>query len=392
MKNFRILSIFIIFIFIFSGVENEYSIIPTISAQTNSNLYVSSENIIFENHFVGPMVIEVKISDSDIDNLLLNSTEPIVKINSNLLRMAQAVDGNWYGYFADKSQITLADSLVGLPGYGLDFGEFCQNTSAITGAHSIQSSGIAIPRDISSASNGDQNFGLCNNGISSSDPIVNNVLRDTPSLNTQSTFVGQIGVDSNSWPFIQLYDFVLGSTVNVKYVKEDQEQIVDLIFDENSSIVKLESAFNEYRSGNDVKLTITDPFLNIDPTEIDSWTWAAVTDKTFYRTFDQDGGKHADAAPDGNVDISNPSLMWFNQYGQFSINPNIQNYDSDVLVLQDNDNTILVDADGSPHTPFDLGTESILPPGYPITFTETSVNSGIFVNFDSTGKSISSNK
>ena len=31
--------------------------------------------------------------------------------------MAQAVDGNWYGYFGDKSQITLADSLVGLPGY-----------------------------------------------------------------------------------------------------------------------------------------------------------------------------------------------------------------------------------------------------------------------------------
>ena len=40
-------------------------------------LYVSSENTLFENHFVGPMIIEVKISDSDIDNLLLNSTEPI---------------------------------------------------------------------------------------------------------------------------------------------------------------------------------------------------------------------------------------------------------------------------------------------------------------------------
>ena len=97
-------------------------------------------------------------------------------------------------------------------------------------------------------------------------------------------------------------------------------------------------------------------------------------------------GKHADGTV-GNGDISNPSLMWFNQYGQFLINPNIQSYDSDILVLQDNDNTILVDGDGSAYTPFDLGTESILPQEYPITFTETAPNSGIFVNFDSNGKS-----
>ena len=386
MNHFTFFMIFVVFFFFSSGIDYDALKIPNAYAQTNSNLYVSSENVLFENHFVGPMVIEVKISDSDIDDLNLNSTEPVVKINNNLLRMAQAVDGNWYGYFGDKSQITLADSLVGLSGYGLDYGEFCQNTSAITGAHSIQSSGIVIPRDISSASNGVDDFGLCNDGISSSDSIVNNVLRDTMSLNSQSTFVGQIGVDVNSWPFIQLYDFVLGSTVNVKYVKDDQEQTVDLIFDENTSIVKLESAIDEYRSGTDVKLTITDPFLNIDPTEIDSWTWAATSDKTFYQTFDQDGLKHADGTV-GNVDISNPSLMWFNQYGQFLINPNIQNYDSDILVLQENYDSILVDNDGSVYTPFDLGTESIPPQEYPITFTETAPNSGIFVNFDINGKS-----
>ena len=389
MTKFMIFLIFIVLFFSF-GVYSDASIIDYAYAQTNSNLYVSSENSLTENHFVGSMIIEVKISDSDINDLFLNSTEPVVKVNENLLRMVQGTDGNWYGYFGDKSQITLADSLVGLPGYGLDFGEFCQNTSAITGAHSIQSSGIAIPRDISSASNGIDDIGLCNGEISSSDPIVNNVLRDTPIPNPQSTFLGQIGIDSDSWPFIQLYDFDLGSTVNVKYVKEEEEdeedQTVELRFDENEDIVKLEIENNEYRSGNDIKLTITDPFLNIDPTEIDTWTWAAVSDKIFYRTFGKDGGKHADGTA-GNVDISNPSLMWFNQHGQFLVNPNIQNYDSDILVLQDNDNTILVDADDSDYTPFDLGTDSILPPEYPITFTETSSNSGVFVNFDSNGKS-----
>ena len=389
MINFMMFLILPLFLFSF-GVYSDLSVVDYAYAQTNSNLYVSSENSLTENHFAGPMIIEVKISDSDINDLFLNSTEPIVKINENLLRMAQATDGNWYGYFGDRSQITLADSLVGLPGYGLDFGEFCQNTSAITGVHSIQSSGIAIPRDISSASNGVDAIGLCNGELSSSDPVVNNVLRDPPALNTQSTFLGQIGIDSDSWPFIQLYDFDLGSSVNVKYVKEVDEEIaeqtVELRFDENTNIVELKIENEEYRSGDDVKLTITDPFLNVDPTEIDTWTWAAVSDKIFYRTFDPDGGKHADGTA-GNVDISNPSLMWFDQYGQFLIDPNIQNYDSDVLVLQDNDNTILTDADSSDYTPFDLGTDSILPQEYPITFTETSINSGIFVNFDSNGKS-----
>ena len=79
--------------------------------------------------------------------------------------------------------------------------------------------------------------------------------------------------------------------------------------------------------------------------------------------------------------------MWFNQYGKFSINPNIQNYDFDILVLQANYDSILIDKDGSPYTPFDLGTESISAQDYPVTFIETAPNSGIFVNFDSNGKS-----
>ena len=73
MRGLAFLLIFVAFVFFFSGLDDKYSIIPNTFAETNSNLYVSSENVLFENHFVGPMVIEVKISDSDIDNLLLNS-------------------------------------------------------------------------------------------------------------------------------------------------------------------------------------------------------------------------------------------------------------------------------------------------------------------------------
>ena len=36
--------------------------------------------------------------------------EPDVTVNGKILRMVQAVDGNWYGYFADRDQAQIADS------------------------------------------------------------------------------------------------------------------------------------------------------------------------------------------------------------------------------------------------------------------------------------------
>ena len=127
--------------------------------------------------------------------------------------------------------------------------------------------------------------------------------------------------------------------------------------------------------------------MNIDPTNKDSWTWSSgPSEETFYQSFDENGDKAADGTA-GHVNISNSLMMWFEQYGQFSINPNVQNYEEDVLVLQDNKNMVLIDIDGSEYTPFDLGTESIQDPtSYPITFIETSSNSGIFVNYDVDGK------
>ena len=98
------------------------------------------------------MVIEVIIDDSDISSLVGSVDEPDVTVDDNKLNMVQSDDGKWYGYFADKTQAQKADSLVGLPGYGLDFGEICSNTSSITGLSLLETSGFVIPRDISSGS------------------------------------------------------------------------------------------------------------------------------------------------------------------------------------------------------------------------------------------------
>src|SRR3970040_778327 len=78
--------------------------IPEASAAHNANLFVSAENSASSNIFTGPMVIQVIISDSGIAALDDAVGEPDVTVNGDTLRMLQATDGNWYGYFADVDQ------------------------------------------------------------------------------------------------------------------------------------------------------------------------------------------------------------------------------------------------------------------------------------------------
>jgi len=102
----------------------------------NANLFVSAENSQYNNYFGGPMVIEVVVIDailSDTDQLV---GEPDVTINGKIARMVQGTDGNWYAYFADRSQAQLADQTVvdgGAAGNGLDFGTFCERNSGGVG-------------------------------------------------------------------------------------------------------------------------------------------------------------------------------------------------------------------------------------------------------------------
>ena len=75
----------------------------------NANLFVSAENSQFDNYMSGPQVIEVVVIDSDINDTDEAKGEPDVTVNGKILRMVQAVDGNWYGYFADRTQASIAD-------------------------------------------------------------------------------------------------------------------------------------------------------------------------------------------------------------------------------------------------------------------------------------------
>ncbi len=96
----------------------------------NANLFVSAENSQFDNYMSGPQVIEVVVIDSDINDTDQAKGEPDVTVNGKDLRMVQAVDGNWYGYFADKTwlqQQIKQDNRSGCRS-GLDFGTFCSSS------------------------------------------------------------------------------------------------------------------------------------------------------------------------------------------------------------------------------------------------------------------------
>jgi len=127
----------------------------------------------------GPMVIQVLIVDPDIDDTDEGKGEPDVIVNTKKLRMVQGVDGNWYAYFADRSQAQLADSTVGLAGFGLDFGRFCPNTDgAVLGATIDVSKtvGFALFRGTGGAQGNEAIGPACS--FQSGDPNTGNVVRN----------------------------------------------------------------------------------------------------------------------------------------------------------------------------------------------------------------------
>ena len=174
-------------------------------ASHNPNLFVSAENLIFGNYFAGAIVVEVIVNEPNLIDTDEEKGEPDVTINGKQLRMAQASDGKWYAYFANVEKAKIADQIVlnaGVEGQSLDFGVFCSSDtdSSVLGASFSETDGIAIPRagGIAGATNGKSPFTQCTGSPTASE-ILNNVLKRTRSLNTNSQVqTGQIGINQNA--------------------------------------------------------------------------------------------------------------------------------------------------------------------------------------------------
>ena len=310
---------------------------PEASAAHNANLFVSAENTFSTNLFSGPMVIEVVVSDSTIASLDDGHGEPTVTINGKRLRMVQATDGNWYGYFADRAKAQAADATQpGLniapvaddidystrPGKGLNFGKFCdKNSGGILGAgiSMTETEGFAIPSNATytkiraaaaggtNGTDGNNAFVTCTTGTSTNGFVSGfrnqtdkemNVIRENKTLTRASgtaVDTGQIGIgDTNYWPFIQLYDFTPTGQAIIKYQRGGGVQTTTLTFD---TMAGKSLTFDRtlYPADAMVHFTLTDFQLNIDPTDEDSWTYGSniavtTTNKTvYYQLFNQTG-------------------------------------------------------------------------------------------------------
>ncbi len=378
----------------------------------NANLFVSAENSQFDNYMSGPQVIEVVVIDSDINDTDQAVGEPDVTVNGKILRMAQAVDGNWYGYFADRDMAQIADYTSQTTGAGLDFGAICSNAfdlsddddSTVT-VKSLDSDGVAIP-DLDDESTGSGDTGSATGGaitttctnaddgnIGSSNQNMN-VVREAKDLSPQKPDtsatageIGQIGVESDFWPFIQLYELNPTGNVVVQYNKGGGVQSTTLTFDTVEGYADISLDRVAYPQSAQVHATITDLWLNIDPTDEDSWTFGAIsTDKsTNYQVFDENGsdttGTVANNAGSTNRLTDKLSSLMCEDNCVLIMNPDAQSSGTDVLTIQDNGDSAL-DTTKTTAATAEVDTSSLLAGKYPITITEQGPNSGVFGTYD----------
>jgi len=451
------------------------SMVPEAHA-ANANLFVSAESSQLGNFMTGPQVIEVVVIDDDIDDTNISIGEPSVTINGAKLVMAQAQDGNWYGYFADFTRALIADGTTteAAGGFGLDFGQVCSSASTMLHTDDStqifsESDGVFIPvrsnstgwgmNGTSALSDSTTAIGDCNTSLDNAfsgpyttalgsvnpsatsgkqgtsgsvitansththvwtatvgtnpststvvastntagvETTVMNVVRDAKKINSNSAAngIGQINLtDDGLWPFIQLYKLTVAGNVEIAYNKAGGTQSVTLLFDTADGTLDLDRSV--YPQSSHVQATIADNWLNIDPTDEDSWTFdttfaaTGATYGTYYQVFNEAGVIKASAAINSidlnlarlnSTDATTTSQLsdLMNADGVMIINGDAQSSGTIVLTIKDNGDNVIT---GSTLALATTGNAEIGPGEQPITITETGVNTGIFVTYDDT--------
>jgi hypothetical protein len=249
------------------------SMVPEAAAA--GSLYVSAENAMFDNTFGGASIIEVIVIDPNRSRTDISQGEPVVKVDENQLRMAQGVDGNWYGYFGDEVKVEAANSATNNLTYGTNGDK--QNASvALASGNFDETTDVISATSVSGSGNPNTMVGTVTN------PPILSAWNGT-GLGTGSTASGfysnstqgQIGiVTANDWPIIQLY--TLGSSTgtysfDVVYEQAGANEVVSLTYtsDDLDDYASIVLDRNSASQESDVHLTIIDNQLNIDPTAED---------------------------------------------------------------------------------------------------------------------------
>ena len=206
-------------------------------------LFVSCENEEWANQFKGAQICEVIVKDPVRADTDVAEGEPIVEVNGDALRMAQANDGYWYAYIVDTAGASTADSNA-----NIDFGTALSKGGDLTN--------VAIHADSTVYKGG-------------------NILKGEPELSdyyagtANKTAPGQINITAAEWPFIQGYDFTIGD-VEIVLEKPGSDESVLLDYSDLDDVASFSVDRQVGPPGGDVHIEIRDNQLNIDPTEQDT--------------------------------------------------------------------------------------------------------------------------
>jgi len=240
----------------------------------------------------GASILEIVIDDPAISALDTAIGVPSLVFSGGAqvaLKPAQATDGKWYSYIVDDGQSTLANALN-----GLSFGTDCAATltfadgATLAAAWAISTDICVQPYGPDAGEGLPANNGKCDNvaictSVNAADELhnpSNEVLNDAPSLNRNSSANnGQIYATLNTtnaagnqaWPYIEQVTMAGDNTIT--YGGEA------LAFEWGSTNSDISVALDPdtYADGADINLIITDPGLNIDPTELDKWVFGTLT-------------------------------------------------------------------------------------------------------------------
>jgi len=357
------------------------------------NLFVSAENSQFDNYMAGAMVIEVVVIDPDISDTNEGKGEPDVTVQGKSLRMVQAIDGNWYGYFANRQSANAADATqLSDSGSGLDFGVGCTAVSAtdVAGITLTETKGVYFPRALTGVTHTPGVLADCSTA-SGTGNLLMHVVRESKTINPYThpdvgPGNGQISLADNMWPFIQLVDLNPTGNVVINYNKGGGTQSTTLTFDTVDQFANLELDRTVFTRGAQVHLTMTDLQLNIDPTDEDSWSWGTnpASNTAFYQLFDENGNADADgtSAAVNLIPVMGTDEFMFEDNGILLINLDAQNIGTEILRIIDNDDSQTDGAVNIDASTVSTDGDSITTGNQPITFTELMPNSGIFSNTD----------
>ena len=309
-------------------------VMPSAHAQVNE-MSVSAVNDMFANSFVGAQVIEVSVNAPQFraDNAFEDSFEPVVTVDDNPLIMEQAGNGIWYGYFVASDMAEAAHE------NGLDFGKKVTQSEAL------------IITERNTAPGEDDSY--------NNDAVVLYGYDDTRNVLANPDLPKKEVI-------IQAFDFTEATDIDIELENGSGSEAVSLTYDTVEDYASLMLDRDIYPLKAFIHITITDTWLNIDPTAEDEWIFNTENDKAYYR-LDLDAALEERAIESDYMPAEVPeSDLMCDDNCSFTIN--VAQQDASVISYADND-------DSHDDVASILGDMSL-------TFTETNDNTGVFTNTD----------